>query len=279
MKRSLVFAIGITALVLLVAACGGDSEAEVNRNRLQIADEALSFDFDSDAEGFETIVVAQSAQTVENGQYQITSFDGRSNHYLVGSNPEIALKNVMIEVEVERIQGTDNGWYGVVCRTHQNDLGYALLISGDGFWSIARISESVSGLQSLDYLVNWQEHSAINTDGTNTLTAYCVDDYLALYVNDTFVGDQRDDEYDLSGGVGFLAGNIDDESITIAFDNVVIRSAFREGNPNTETPVLPTSTNVPPVEPITTLPPLDSLGGDSSDNTPSEEIAPTSSPE
>lgn len=266
MRRSILFTVALLSLGIVLAACGG-TNAEIERAQLQTTDESLTFDFESGAQGFETTTIANSELVVENGQYQVTSLNDRGNHYLVGNNPEVNLKNVVIEVEVEQLNGTNDGWFGVVCRTHGNDVGYALLISADGFWSIARISESVSGLQSLDYLENWKENSAINTAGTNQIEVYCVDDYFALYVNGEFVGDHRDDTYNHSGGVGLLAGNVEDEVVTVAFDNLTVRGAYREGNPNTATPA-PTTTPTP--EAIATLPPLDSLGDTTTDDTATE---------
>ncbi len=258
MQKPALLVLAVVSLGLLLVACGSD-DAEIERNQFQTAEEVLTFDFESTETTFETARIGQSAQTVADGQYQITSFSERGNHYLVGSNPAINLKNVMIEVTAEPRSGSDDGWYGVVCRTHSNDLGYALLVSADGFWSIARIEESVSGLQSLDYLENWQEHSAIDAGSSNQLLAYCVDDYLALYVNDEFVGDYRDDDYNFSGGIGLLAGNVENEAFTAAFDNLAVSGAFRDGNPNTATPA-PTQTATP--QTIETLPPLDALGDD-----------------
>lgn len=257
MKRITIAGMLLVIGLLLVAACT-NSDPDVNENDLISAEEGLLFDFETDAQGFQTGIFAGASLAVADGQYMVTSFADSGSHYLVGSHSDLALKNVAVDVDVRSVASNENAWFGIVCRTHENDLGYAMLVSNDGFWSIARISESASGFQSLTYLEDWRESSDINTDGNNHLRAYCVDDYMALYVNDTFLGDHRDGTYDLSGGIGVLAGNTEGESVSVSFDNLAVKSAYRSGNPNTDTPV-----PSPTIEPTATetLEPLDALPG------------------
>ena len=239
------------ALMGLLAACGGDNDPEIEQSSLLQADEAYTYSFDTEETEFETGSFGTSQLSVTDGRYLVTSHSERGNHYLVGANNNLELKNVAVRVDATPINGDENNWYGVVCRTHGNDIGYAALISSDGFWSIARISES-NGRQWLEYLTDWQENDNINRDNSNQLLVYCVDDYIALYVNDKFLGDHRDGDYDLSGGVGFLAGGAENDTVTVAFDNVEVRPAHQSGRENTATPTAsvteePTAIVVPPL--------------------------------
>lgn len=193
------------------------------------------FNFDTSAGGFEVGQFGESSIELLNGSYQITSFSDTANHYLIGQNSDIALKNVIVEVTVNIIDGAENNWFGVVCRVGTEETGYALLISSDGFWSIAKVRQTGSR-QFLDYLQDWRENDNIQQDEPNTITAYCVEDYLALYVNGEFLGDYEDDDLDDVGGVGFLAGGVQGDRVTVAFDNAQVSSANRRGRPNTPIP-------------------------------------------
>lgn len=227
----------IGIVVLLFVACTSN-DPTISENDIEIDTTSVQeFSFDTSSDGFEIGRFDDSSLTVADEAYQITSFSDISNHYLIGQNPDISLKNVVIEVTVTPIAGAQNNWYGIVCRADENDTGYALLISADGFWSIAKVTQSGSR-QFLDYLRQWRENDTIQQNAPNTLTAYCVEDYLALYVNGKFVGEYEDDSIDRVGGVGFLAGGAEDDTVTVTFDNARISSAAKSGRPNTPIPTL-----------------------------------------
>lgn len=253
MKSSKVLFLLMLSLILLLFACG-DDEPEIEQSAILSAENALTYDFEGNESDFETGNFGQSGLSIIDGRYHVRSLSPRSNHYLVGANNSVALKNVSVEVDALPINGDENNWYGVVCRTHDNDIGFATLISTDGFWAIVQITER-NGRQWLDYLSEWQESAAINTDSNNRLLTYCIDDYIALYVNDTFLGDHRDGDYNLVGGVGLLAGGSANDTVEVAFDNIIIHSVHREANPNTPTPA-PSATTTPISVP--------SLGGNNS---------------
>ena len=95
--------------------------------------------------------------------------------------------------------------------------GYVFLIQGSGAFAIMRASG-----RNLTPLVDWTPHDAINRGvARNHLRAVCADDYLALYINDQFVGDATDDTY--SGGqVGLAASATNRLGTRIAFDNLTV---------------------------------------------------------
>ncbi len=233
--------------VLVMAACGGD-EPEVERNEFEVADPITEIDFsaadDIEIGGFDD----GSSLLVRDGQYLVSTTSTEGSRYLYGTlndqYPE--LKNVVIEVETTPQAGDENNWFGVMCRVDEEGTGYAFLISADGFWGISRTDG-----RSLEFLENWRETDAIRTGReTNHIRAYCVGDYLALYVNDEFVGDHTDSRIDDIGRVALMAGGVRDNRITVAFDNLVIQPANRKGQPNTATPA-PVEEASP--EPQTTL--------------------------
>ncbi len=239
--------IGLVLGLIGVACTNNDPTIEKSEIEIDTAS-AQVFSFDSSTDGFNTDRFGASSIELADGAYQLTSFSETGNHYLVGQNPDIALKNVVIEVTINPIAGQENNWFGVVCRTNVDDTGYALLISSDGFWSIAEVKQS-GNRQFLEYLRQWRENDNIRKDGPNTLMAYCVEDYLALYVNNEFLGDYQDSSLDRVGGVGFLAGGAQDDQVIVAFEDARVSSAARRGRPNTPAPTLETLPEVT-IEPI-----------------------------
>jgi hypothetical protein len=109
-----------------------------------------------------------------------------------------------------------------MCRAHplDNGIGYYFLITADGQYGI-RIGEG----SRIRVLVPFTSSSAIRTGkASNTIRAVCVDDYLAMYINDQFVAETR---YDwLQEGYAGLTFNTDDgKFLSIAYDEVTIYAA------------------------------------------------------
>ncbi len=95
--------------------------------------------------------------------------------------------------------------------------GYLFLIQGGGQFSIMRARG-----RNLTPLVNWTASDAIKQGmQTNTLRAVCVGNYLAFYVNGTFVGEATDDTY-RDGQVGLAASAADRLGTIIQFDNLTV---------------------------------------------------------
>lgn len=232
--------------IFVLTACGKD-EPERSLSDIEVAETGITIDF-SNTEVFETGLFEDGASlTIADSQYLIHTTNTEGNRYLVGIGGEelSGLKNVTVEVEVQVQEGRTDNWFGVMCRVNEANEGYAFLVGTDGFWAIARVDKT-----SLDFLENWRETDLIK-QGRNTLNAYCINDYLALYINGNFVGDHKDNLFEQAGNIGLIAGGAQSNAVTVAFDNLVVRSAYFEGQPNTETPIpspLPTDTFTP--EPI-----------------------------
>ncbi len=158
---------------------------------------------------------------VEAGVYRMQA---RGSGYIWGLNAAMH-DNVMIEVQAQQQSDDSNNAYGVMCRADPSNDGdgYYFLISGDGYWSIRRSSGD-----GVEPLVEFTRSDAIRRDQSlNTLRAICVDDYLALYVNDQFVGEARDRLYSagFAGMIVAAAGDDGEANVDIAFDNLRIVEA------------------------------------------------------
>jgi hypothetical protein len=98
-----------------------------------------------------------------------------------------------------------------------NGDGYLFLIQGNGQYAIMR-----SRGRSLTPLVDWRQSDRINQGAArNTMRAICAGDYLALYVNDTFLAEATDDAYQ-EGQIGLVASAANRLGAVIQFDNVTV---------------------------------------------------------
>ncbi len=104
-----------------------------------------------------------------------------------------------------------------------NGDGYLFLIEGSGRFAIMRSSG-----RSVTPLVNWTSSNAIQTGpAQNRIRAVCMGDYLAMYVNGTFVGDVIDDTYSV-GQVALVGAAASRLGLQVDFDNLTV-SAANEG--------------------------------------------------
>ncbi len=128
-----------------------------------------------------------------------------------------------VVLEISTLQITDDGknGYGLMCRADpMNDGdGYYFLIGGDGTFSIRRGRGA-----DVEALVSWQRSDAIRTGASpNTVRAVCIDDYLALYVNEQFVAEARDSLYQ-RGVAGVALVTAEGHPLTVTFDNLTAYS-------------------------------------------------------
>jgi Flp pilus assembly protein TadG len=101
-----------------------------------------------------------------------------------------------------------------------NGDGYLFLVEGSGRFAIMR-----SRGRSVTPLVNWTDSAAINKGpAQNRIRAVCLGDYLALYVNDQFLGDATDDTY-TQGQVGLVGASADRLGLLVQFDNLTVSAA------------------------------------------------------
>lgn len=99
--------------------------------------------------------------------------------------------------------------------------GYLFLIQGTGSFSIRR----ARGRNTVP-LVDWTASDAIEVGpGRNHIRAICAGDYLAMYINDQFVGDATDDTYS-SGQVGLAASAANVLGVRVEFDNLIVSEAL-----------------------------------------------------
>jgi hypothetical protein len=233
-----------------------DEDPSVGLDEISVGETVYQIDFENEGD-FEVAVFDddRSRLSISEGQYHIYLQTEQAG-YLWGTSvwegstqPYPLLKNAVIEVYAKPTLGHEDNWYGVMCRLSEDQHGYAFLISADGFWQIAR-TETLADALILSPLTVWEQSEHIKSgNALNHLQVYCVEDYLALYINGEFVGDYRDKAYGNVGAIGLLAGG-DDDTIEVVFDDLIVKEAAFKNRPNTPVPL---SSPTPTLEVVPTL--------------------------
>ena len=136
----------------------------------------------------------------------------------VWTQTDAPLDDVVIEAVFLQISSDDHNAFGLACRLDPGNSGrgYYFLISGDGYASIRW-----SNGRSLEQVAPARPAAPIKRGGArNRLRAVCLGDYLALWVNEQFVMEARDQR--ASAGVIGMVGvmNYQGRRLTLTIDDL-----------------------------------------------------------
>jgi hypothetical protein len=125
--------------------------------------------------------------------------------------------DVIVEVDTTRLSGAKSGYSGLVCRHQDEDNYYALVISSDGTYGIAKMKDG-----EFEFIQEGSDGSGvIKSSAANRVRAECIGKNLSLYANSQLLLQVQDDDF-TSGAVGLLAGTRMDGAIEVFFDNFAI---------------------------------------------------------
>jgi hypothetical protein len=153
------------------------------------------------------------------GYYYVVSFGGGNTMWGVANR---SFTDVAIEVDATQVSGpaNNNTDYGVICRTAdpESGVGYYLLISGDGYYAIAKGTDN-----GYKWLVDFTESNAIRkgNNATNHIRAVCSGSKLSLTVNGTLLAEAEDSEF-TSGDIALTATSYESSTAEVHFDNLVV---------------------------------------------------------
>ena len=187
---------------------------EEGENRLELSDLLLVDTFE-DAARWPSVETDTSVMEVRGGLLRAYNEGDNETPAVIFS--DTSFTNTVIEVDTTFVEGAENNAFSLVCRGSETDSnrGYFFTISSDGFHSIW----SSDGAQ-YRFIVEWDRSLAIDLDGENHMTVVCVDDYFALYVNDTLVNEFYDSLY-TQGSVGMMVFSYEGPT-EISFDNLLV---------------------------------------------------------
>jgi hypothetical protein len=209
------FRVFALACTLLIVACRPAQPSEEYRTGDVLLEEDFSQPF-----AWETHRSADglTALRIEDDVYRMT-LQGPGYNW---ANNLQTHTDVVIEVYASQLVPNAKDAFGVVCRANPGGegSGYYFYITADGYWSIRRAQG-----RTVTSLVDFTRSDAINTgQSLNFIRALCIEDYLALYVNDQFLGEVRDRNF-VSGVAGFSLAVPNEITGDVSFDNLRIIEA------------------------------------------------------
>lgn len=204
--------------VALATACGAtDSEPDTCDDPPEI----LFFDdFNGERDcGWATYNRGGGVAAIENASMQLTvSQPGQ----IWWTNPLRNFDDVVIRAEARQVSGSDDNAYGLICRYQSPENFYAFLISGDGYYAIAKFQ---SGSENVVYLTEngqFQPSEEIHVGvASNELLVSCVGNQLSMEVNGAPLITVTDPTF-VTGDIGLAASTLQAETGVIEFDNVQV---------------------------------------------------------
>ncbi len=175
----------------------------------------VSFDQADDWEAYSSATGTQL--DIENHVYRASTL---SAGYAWGLNA-VEHSDIVLETDVTPLTIYSDTAAGIMCRADESDNGdgYYFMVNGNGYYSI-RIGKG----SGIDALIDWTPSKAIHTGiDRNIIRAVCLQNQLAMYVNDELVGSVIDDTY--SQGFTGLAVAGGDNGTDMAFDSVTFYRA------------------------------------------------------
>lgn len=109
--------------------------------------------------------------------------------------------DVILETSAQRLNGPQDGYYGVVCRQVDSDNYYGLVIGSDASYGIMKMQDG-----KMDFLVEGTApDGSIQANEPNLVRGECVGENLTLYANGQKLVETQDSDLE-SGATGMLAG-------------------------------------------------------------------------
>jgi len=202
MSRRLFF-VTLTAMVVLLAGCGGAEQEQ----------RSWYDDFSDPESGWQ----AESDASAEVGYHDdVMRILVQAPNRLAWASAGRSFGDFHLTVEATQVSGPDDNEYGVLARMQDRDHFYRFSISGDGYYQITRYDgetwEPLSG--------DWAPSDAIQTGAaTNRLEVICQGATMTLLVNGEQLTQVEDAGY-RKGDVGLHAGTFFEPGVEVHFDNL-----------------------------------------------------------
>lgn len=173
-------------------------------------------DFSDTNSGWDTHHSLTAGAVYTEGSYRLTLNEANRDQWAIAHRD---FENVAIEVDVRKVEGSDDNSFGLVCKYQDMNHFYMLLISSDGAYMIQKKSEERITRLSGEWFQTTEDVNLGNAE--NKLRAECGDGYLALYANGKLLDRVEDDSYS-HGDIGFVVGTYTQPYVSIAFDNLKV---------------------------------------------------------
>ncbi len=221
MRNRILLGGALLALALLACSLPGlrtpppISEPESGGGKAEVL---FQDDFSNPKSGWEVGEYDAGKVGYGNGYYYVVSYGDANTMWGVANR---SFSDMVIEVDATQVSApaNNNTDYGVICRTAdpESGVGYYLLISGDGYYAIAKGTD-----EGYEWLVDFTESSAIRQgNATNHIRAVCNGSKLSLTVNGVLLAEAEDSEF-TSGDIALTATSYESSPAEVRFDNLVV---------------------------------------------------------
>ncbi len=160
-----------------------------------------------------------SVAEIEEGAFRISASQPGEIWW---SNPGRSYDDVVVITQARQVSGPDDNAYGVICRYQNEENFYLFLISGDGFYAIAKYQ---SGNEQVVYLTEdgrFQPSDVINQGvATNQIRASCIGNELSLAVNGLPLITVTDPTF-VTGDVGVAVSTFQPGTAVVEFDDLLV---------------------------------------------------------
>lgn len=173
-------------------------------------------DFSDPGSGWESYREFDGILDYESGGYRMQVNEPLSLFWVSAA---MDLADAVIEIDATKQGGPDDNQFGLMCRLDQNYDYYAFIITGQGNFSIGKVSAnslSLLGSGEMGY-----SDAILPGQALNHIRAECVGDTLTLIVNGEKLLEVQDSSL-LQGDVGMVAGTAEEGGTDILFDNFVV---------------------------------------------------------
>jgi hypothetical protein len=131
---------------------------------------------------------------------------------------ELTLDDVIVEVEASQLAGPLDGYYGAVCRFQNGSNYYALVISANNSFGIAKMKAG-----KFEFLQEGLAQPGVIQVGSvaNQIHAECIGNTLTLYTNGQKLVEVQDSDFP-TGSTGIVAGTRMKPGMVAFFDNIAV---------------------------------------------------------
>jgi hypothetical protein len=133
----------------------------------------------------------------------------------IWSAKSIQASDIQLQTQATRLEGPDNGYYGLMCRQQRDGFNYYILvIRSDGSYGIGKVTNG-----ALKFIQEGVDQNGIiqREPASNKITGTCIGNSLAMAVNDQPLLEVIDDEFK-SGTIGIVAGLDSGSGLYVLFD-------------------------------------------------------------
>lgn len=209
----------ILLLVLTLSACSSFNKGKISQDVLPWKSSGsilFQDDFSDEDTGWEVVNNAYELKGYSNNGYMISVKPAFSRTV---STTALFFSNSITDAKIQKITGPRESQYGLVCRYQDKFNFYAFVISSDGYAGILRLLDGEIELIGSEQYI--RAEGIILDDGTNNITASCIDDNLRLIVNRETIVSAQDSSF-TNGQNGFLVETFEEGNLTVVFNDLII---------------------------------------------------------